>query len=267
MKLPSLSPAKTRPDGGGEHAGHARRRIRELPPALAGDGVDGAQRARRLLGIALHHAAERRLAGHQLGRLRLIGGAGLARGDEEEAERGVERRRHEVGAAPLIGHARALAVVQHDRTSVGVELARPRRGGERLAEQQSAGHAVEHVEEAVAVGHHHHLARRAPPIVRSASTGTWFASQSCVSCGVNWKCHFRVPVSASSASERGRVEVVALAVGAVVVGVGIAGAPVERVQLRIVGAGHPRGAAAARDRVRAGRPASRCRARPAAGIV
>ncbi len=51
------------------------------------------------------------------------------------------------------------------------------------------------------------------------------------------------------ASKRIRVEVVALAIGAVVIRIWIAGAPVERVELGIVGAGHPRPAAAAREHV------------------
>ena len=39
-----------------------------------------------------------------------------------------------------------------------------------------------------------------PPIGRSASTGTSLASQSCVSCGVNWKCQRNAPVSGFSAT-------------------------------------------------------------------
>ena len=42
---------------------------------------------------------------------------------------------------------------------------------ERLAEQELAGRAIEHVEEAVAIAEQHRLARRALPLM-SASTGT-----------------------------------------------------------------------------------------------
>ena len=44
-----------------------------------------------------------------------------------------------------------------------------------------------------------------------------------------------------------RIEIVALAIRAVEVGAGIADAPVEKVELRIVGAAHPRGAAGVLD--------------------
>ena len=85
----------------------------------------------------------------------------------------------------------------------------------------------------------------APPIVRSASTGIWFASQSWVSCGVNWKCHFSVPVAASMRDHRIRIKVVSLAAVAPVIGIGIAGAPIKRVEIGIVAAGRPRATAAA----------------------
>ena len=52
------------------------------------------------------------------------------------------------------------------------------------------------------------------------------------------------PVSGLSAERGVGVQVVALTIGAVPVGVGIARAPVERVELRVVGAGDPRRAAA-----------------------
>ena len=45
--------------------------------------------------------------------------------------------------------------------AIGAELPRPGRVAEGLADEQLAGHAVEHVEEAVAVRHHHDLARLA----------------------------------------------------------------------------------------------------------
>ena len=97
----------------------------------------------------------------------MIGGARLARGDEEQAERRIERRRHEVGAAPLIGQASLAAVVEDDRPAVGADLARPGRVGERLAEEQLPGHAVEHVEEAVAIGDHDDL----PPLSADRQVG------------------------------------------------------------------------------------------------
>ena len=53
-------------------------------------------------------------------------------------------------------------------------------------------------------------------------------SQSCTSCGVNWKCHFNVPVSGIERDERIRVQVVAVAIRAVHLRPGIAGAPVEQ---------------------------------------
>src|SRR5581483_5962953 len=39
-----------------------------------------------------------------------------------------------------------------------------------------------------------------PLISASTSTGIWFESQSCTSCGVCWKCHFALPVSTSIAT-------------------------------------------------------------------
>ncbi len=84
------------------------------------------------------------------------------------------------------------------------------------------------------------------------------ASQSRVSCGVNWKCHFSVPVSGFEREQRTRIQVVSRAHVAVVVGPGIARAPVQQIQRRIVGAGQPRRCAAvlpgvaAAPRVRSG---------------
>ena len=72
----------------------------------------------------------------------------------------------------------------------------------------------------------------------------WFASQSCTSSGVNWKCHFILPVSRIERQDGVGVEVVARPVVGVPVRRGVAGGPVQELQVRIVGAGEPRGAAA-----------------------
>ena len=83
------------------------------------------------------------------------------------------------------------------------------------------------------------------------------ASKSRVSCGVNWKCHFSLPVSEIQREQRAGIEVVAGADVAVVVRTRIARAPVEQVQLRIVGAGQPRRRAAVLPRVAAPRVRAR----------
>ena len=58
----------------------------------------------------------------------------------------------------LSGKTSLAAVVEDDGMAIRSELSRPGRVGERLAEQHLPGDAVQHVEESVAVRHHHDLA-------------------------------------------------------------------------------------------------------------
>ena len=58
-----------------------------------------------------------------------------------------------------------------------------------------------------------------------------------------WKCHFRRPRPGVERQDRIRIQVVAQALAAVVVRAGIAGRPVERVEIGVVGAGEPGGSA------------------------
>ena len=133
---------------------------------------------------------------------------------------------------------------QHARLAVRRDLLRPRRVDERLAEQELAGRAIVHVEEAVAVRHHHDLARPAAdreigehrhlvrvPVVRVV------------------RRVLEVPLQRAGVrierDERIGVEVGAGPALAVPVGVRVAGAPVKKVQRGIVGAGEPRRRAAA----------------------
>ena len=77
----------------------------------------------------------------------------------------------------------------------------------------------------------------------STSTGIWFASQSCTSCGVNWKCQrsFRCRRRARPATTcRGCRPAASRRSNRA----GIARAPVEQLQLGVVGAGEPGGASA-----------------------
>ncbi len=69
----------------------------------------------------------------------------------------------------------------------------------RPTEEFSVG-ASEHVEEAVAVGLNHQLARLCTSHIASISDGGAMASKSCTSCGVNWKYHFSLPVFDTSAT-------------------------------------------------------------------
>ena len=84
----------------------------------------------------------------------------------------------------------------------------------------------------VAVGHRHQLARASADQRASNSTGISLASQSWMSCGVNWKCHLILPSVGLRAIERAGVEVVAGPWIAVPVRSGIARAPVHEVQRR-----------------------------------
>src|SRR5207244_4056185 len=95
-----------------------------------------------------------RLAGHP-------SHASLTRRHEEDTPDGIERWRHEIGGAPLIRQtvlARAN-VIEDYRPAVGSDFPRPLRASERLGKQQLPVLSIQHIEEAVAVGKHHHLAR------------------------------------------------------------------------------------------------------------
>ena len=81
----------------------------------------------------------------------------------------------------------------------------------------------------------------------STSTGGCCASQSQTSCGVYWKYHFSRPVFGVEGQDRVRVQVVAEALAAVVVRARIAGRPVERVEIGVVGAREPGGRARVLD--------------------
>ena len=135
-----------------------------------------------------------------------------------------------------------------DRPAVGADGLGPRRLDERPRGQQLAVGAVERVEEAVAVGEqqrllahavdrrlgqHRHLRR--VPVVHVV------------------RRELVVPLERAGVGverdDRVGVEVVAVAIVAVEIGAGIAGAPVDQVERRIVGAGDPGGAAAALPRV------------------
>ena len=206
---------------------HAGRRIGELPAQLARRDVERAQRAPGLILIDPDRAAHRAASRRDLRLLGDVGRTGLARGDEEQPPRRIERRRHEVGAAPVVGQAARAAVVEDDWPAVGADLARPGRRHERLPQQQLAGLAVEHVEEAVAVGDHDHFPRAALPVdvrlhrhvVRVPVVGVV-------------RRELIVPAQPAGVGverdEGIRVEVVSQPVVAVVVGVRVAGAPVEQ---------------------------------------
>ena len=167
----------------------------------------------------------------------------VERVDVEEPGAGVERGRPPVGrAAGGRRHHRSLGRGEHaghpDRTAVLVEPFRPGLQRERLAEQELAGLAVERVVEAVAVGPQHRPARP----VRHLDIG-------------EHRDLDRVPVMhvvrreleipphlarvAIEGQDRVGVQVVAQPHLAAVVGAGVAGAPVDEVQLRIVRAGDP----------------------------
>jgi len=71
-------------------------------------------------------------------------------------------------------------LIEHNRPPVGADLPRPRLLAKRLSKKQRACLPVEHVEEPVPIANITTFLGW-PPIVRSPSTGTWFASQSWMS--------------------------------------------------------------------------------------
>ena len=203
---------------------------------------------RRLVRRLFERAAHEALAGLPLHRRPRENAALVVGLHVVQAGRGIERRRVPVRRAfERRAHAfafeRRLHVGHDDRPAFGREAAGPGHVLRvLLAEQELAVGAIEHVEESVAVGLHQELARPAlpggidqrrrllrvvvPDIVRR---------------------ELKVPLQLSGfriqRDDRIRIEVVAAAIVANQIGRRIAGRPVQRVELRIVGAGQPRGRA------------------------
>ena len=123
-------------------------------------GAPGTRRERR------RAAASEIAPGHVLRRLlpedRRVA---FPRRDVDQPGSRAERRRVPVGAA-LIARPRRLPrrLWRRDRPPFVVEAARPVHLDERRAGEEAAVGAVEHVEEAVAIGPEHRLRRRAAPV-------------------------------------------------------------------------------------------------------
>ena len=231
--------------GGRQQARRRPRVHRKLPAHVAGLRFDGAHRPYVVL--------------ERLGRLAAAGAVALAflvlDRPDEVARRGVvghhvdQAGARAVGGRPPVRAAgdgggdhgalgRRLHSRHQDGPSVLVESLGPGLPGIGRAEQELAGLAVEHVEERVAVREEHQLALLAAerrvgqhrdlrriPVVDVVRRELEVPLQLA---GVGVEGHHRVGV-----------EVVALPHRAVVVRAGVAGAPVQEVQLRVVGAGHP----------------------------
>ena len=127
-------------------------------------------------------------------------------------------------------------------------LAQVRSLDERLGQQELAGQPIEHVEEAVAIAVEQQLARLAAE--RGVDEHRRLGRVPVVQVV---RRELEVPLQLAGVrierEDRVRVEVVALALVAVVVGTRIAGRPVEQARFGIVGAGQPGGGAAVLDRL------------------
>src|SRR5207248_1697717 len=102
-----------------------------------GRRVDGAQRAELRLAETLDGAAAKRVAGVVVVFPREKDATRLARRDEEQTERGIERWRHPVRSAGLIRTDLGTLVARHavgqqHRPAVGANLLRPARLDERF---------------------------------------------------------------------------------------------------------------------------------------
>ena len=151
-----------------EHAGPRVRVLLELPPHRSGLRIDGAHGAlRSFFGHREERAADERPA-RPIRRLELFVRhervALLVAEEIDQMRARAVGRRVPVGSAgaartDAVALGRRIGVRQHDGPAVGVDLLRPRHLRVRPAEQVRAGHAIQHVEEPVAVGDRHQLAR------------------------------------------------------------------------------------------------------------
>jgi len=234
-------------EGAAPRAGGAG--LRQLPGDGAGLHVDRAEDllgrvVRRLLG----RSAVVRFAGLPLAGLFRVDGALLERLHVVEGRGRVERGGEPVGGA-FDGRAdlrafggRLLPGIEHG-TAVGADLACP---GElldkRFCSEKLAGGAVEHIEEAVAVGVEQEPARLALPVDIHEHGRLLRVPVPEVVRGV-----LVVPLQPAAPGverhDRVGVEVVADAFAAVVVRAGIAGRPIERLEIGVVGAREPGGRA------------------------
>ena len=129
-------------------------------------------------------------------------------------------------------------------TTVFADAARPiQLLEELLAQQQLTIGAIQHIEESIAIGLQHQLARAALPI-RIDQHGHFL----CIPVVNVVRRELVIPLELTGLcfqrQDRIAIQVVAFAIIAIVVGAGVAGSPVHKVKLRIVSAGHPRRARA-----------------------
>ena len=165
-------------------------------------------------------------------------------GDVEQAGARAVGRRIPVGAALIAGIGRLV------RAGCGVCIGRPRSSKpliqftltNGLPEEELAGRAIEHVEVAVAVGPRITLMPAAVPVVDQHRDLHRVVVVDIVRRELVMP--FQLAGVGVERDDRIGVEVVAWPLRAVVVGAGVADAPIRQVELRIVGAGHPDRAAA-----------------------
>ena len=148
---------------------------------------------------------------------------------------------------------------QQHRPAARIDFLGPGRLDERLGDDHFAGDAIDRVEEAVAVGEHHDLARLSAD--RQLAEHRHLRRIPVVHV-VRRELVVPAPLAGVGVErdERRGVEVVALARAAVVIGTGIAGAEEDQVLLGIVGPGDP-------DRSAAAQVGVALRPRPRAGIA
>ena len=135
-----------------------------------------------------------------------------------------------------------------DRPAAFVESARPVHLHERRARQEPAGRAIEHVEEAVAIGPQHHLRRRAAPVHVDEHRHLHRVVVVAV-VGRELVVPLQLAGVGVERDDRVGIEVVAGPLIGIPVGPRIADAPVGQVQRRIVRTGDPDRAAAVLPRV------------------
>src|SRR6185312_16230304 len=124
----------------------------------------------------------------------------------------------------------------------GIEAGAPGNLHERLSQQKFAGHAVEHVKVAVAIGEQHQLTGKAMP--RGVHQHRYLGG---VKIEFVVRGELKKPLQLAAigvqCDDGTGIEVVAFAACTVPIGTGIADTPVQELQHRIVGAGSPDGAA------------------------
>ena len=257
--VPVAVAGETRPDAVVNTPDRRHIRIAELPFAIARDRIDRAQRAEIHLiaqahptapGVAL--AVFERLVVGVVGRTRFAGR------HNEQAVRGIVGRRIEIRASAGIGARSRSFLRRHgarhqDGPSFRADALRPCLLHERLRQNHAPVRAIEHVEEAVAVGKQHRL----PRLAVDGEVGQHGHLRRIPVVDVVRR-ELKMPLDLAGVGierdHRRGVEVVSLAHGAEIVGARVARSVEHEVLFGIVGAGHPDRSAAAQVCVGAFRP-------------